>query len=202
MDLKDIIAQNKKQYRYTVKLAKDALSTDEKKALEKAYAPLGLVKVEKSFSSPIQENPLDFPNTKNAAVQAFDIVTSYPSATDMLERVTSEAIRVPRGTVVVYTENDPRRAYTKDYLEKKSPDFKKDYVPALGSLPPEAEDAANYYGDEYNKKLIAAHVKERKPTNRVKTPLSPEQNIDKSTHVDKQVKSEPSFGPISGRKTK
>ena len=66
----------------------------------------------------------------------------------------SEVTGIQRGAVIVYTENDPRKSYTEDYLYKNSPKFKEEYTAKLGQEYP--DDKKPTYGQEYIDEYMAA----------------------------------------------
>jgi hypothetical protein len=143
---------------------------------------LDLVAFGKMEGTPLQENPLDFPNVKNMSVYSADFAVKYPCSTDMLERMISEAMGVSRQLVVVYTENDPRKQYTRDFLERQDPSYKENYEPAIGSDHPEVEgekEAQEDYPRQAEKMMdvLASKRKDRQlkyHTNK----LIPEQTVE------------------------
>lgn len=168
-----------RDYSYTLKLACDRISEEQINAIEQKLHRLDLVSLGQFSGSPLQENPLDFPNIKNTSVHAADFSVKYPSATDSLERMVSEALGLPRSHVIVYTENDPRKTYTREYLERNDPSYKDNYVPAIGSDHPEPEEKITYgdYAEEMmdvlNKKRAA-----RKTPSYSTNKLIPDQKVE------------------------
>jgi hypothetical protein len=135
----DYFHDSERVYHYTIKLACDSVSENMVDAIEQRLARLDIVALEEFAGSPLQENPLDFPNLHNTSVQVADFSVKYPCSTDMLERMVAEALGMQRTNVIVYTENDPRKAYTQNHLDRNDPSYKENYVPAIGSDHPEVE---------------------------------------------------------------
>jgi hypothetical protein len=74
--LKEYLTENKKVYSFKVKVAGDLPEKFEenfKKSIEK----YDIVTFEK-MTTPIQENPMDFPELSNKEVTIFDLVVNYP----------------------------------------------------------------------------------------------------------------------------
>lgn len=75
-NFKKYLAESKKVYSFKVKLAGNVpenFQENFKKSLEKYQ----IVTFEK-ISTPVQENPMDFPELSNKEVTIFDLVTEYP----------------------------------------------------------------------------------------------------------------------------
>lgn len=144
------LAEFKSEYKFTLKLAVPEVTDADLDALEK-----GLVKYEPSYASafrstPIQANPLDFPNVKNTPVHTADITLKYPATTESLANIVANSIGISRQLVAVYSENDPRKTITDLFLERNDPD--REYVTAIGNLEGETEHVP--YGDEYNMNFL------------------------------------------------
>lgn len=200
MDFKSYYEQNKKTYDYTIKVASDKFSKDSVEPVLVALKTLDLKSSTKPKSTPIQENPLDFPNIKNMPVHIFNVTVGYPTNIDTLERVVAEALGLVRQQVVAYAETDPRKQYTVDFLYRKSPEFKEDYVPALGSDHPETGDKY-LHSDQHTKDVVKQSLKDAKKPIVVTNTLHPKQTIDKSTHADKGVGPQGTNSPIPGKKS-
>jgi hypothetical protein len=74
--LKEYLIENKKVYSFKVKVAGDlpeGFQDDLKKSMEK-YSIVSLSKM----TTPIQENPMDFPEKTNKEINIFDLVVEYP----------------------------------------------------------------------------------------------------------------------------
>jgi hypothetical protein len=179
----DYFHDNDREYHYTVKLACDNMSEECVDKMEQALRSLDLVGFGTFSGSPLQENPLDFPNLRNTSVQTADFAVKYPSSTDALERKIAEALGYQRCCVVVYTENDPRKTYTKEFLERRSPAYAEYYEPALANpdypVTEEETQAQEDYPNQAEKMMdvLAAQRKDRKLRYHTNT-LVPEQKVE------------------------
>lgn len=137
----DFYLQEKKEYKYMLKVAipsfDDALVSKIENSLEK----YDLIAITPHKETPIQENPLDFPNVKNMPVFILEFCIEYPLTTDAVERIVSEALNVTRSCVVVYTNSDPRHRYTEDFLRVnlRKNDDSKEYVTVIDKTYDEEE---------------------------------------------------------------
>lgn len=169
-------------YSYTLKLACDGVTEENITALEERLRRLDIVSLGEFKGSPLQESPLDFPNVRNTSVQVCDFEVKYPSTTDMLERMVSEALGLPRAHVIVYTENDPRKTYTQQYLARKDPSFKEDYEPVMGTQYRTDEEPEKVtYGDYAEEMLdVLADKRAKRKTPQYHTnKLIPKQKVEK-----------------------
>lgn len=136
---KDYLSKDR-TYKYTVKLAVDDVTEDHLDCLECCLEKYELVAAGKFSNTPIQENPLDFPNVKNSPVFITEIEIKYPSTSDMLENLIANRLGISRQQVVVYTEVDPRHKLTDLFLERNADDFKDKYEAKLSKESYEGED--------------------------------------------------------------
>lgn len=184
---KDYVKTSDRKYHFTAKIACEDLSSDDEKKINESLCQNDMISSEKMFKTPLQENPLDFPNIKNVSVHIIEFDMKYPSSTDVLERLISEATGLQRNCIIVYAENDPRRTYTQEYLDRRKEEFKKKYKPKIGSMyEDEKPEKVELYGEKYNEKLLAhmAREKKKRKDNIVVNALSPKQTTDTVGHVD------------------
>jgi len=104
----ELLESNKKEYKFTIKLACAEVGNDMLDKIESCLARYELVSASKFKKSPLQKNPLDFPRVNNSEVHTSEVITNYPCTSDLLLTQVSQAIDLPHHHVVVYTENDPR----------------------------------------------------------------------------------------------
>src|SRR6056297_1589773 len=154
------LQESAKEYSYKLKLAAHDVTEEQKDKLESALQKYDLRSISTYKDTPIQQSPLDFPNVKNTKVFVTEIVLGYPVTTDMLRRYVSDKVCMDECCVAVYSGNDPREAYTEQWLERNSEEYKENCKPFLGSDLEETEVPA--YGDEYNKNFLADLAAERK----------------------------------------
>lgn len=175
------VAETQTEYKYVLKFAIHEMADDIVDRLEASLLKYDLKRASKFRKTPIQESPLDFPNIKNTPVFICDITLGYPGSLDFLRTYICNALDLPPSQLAVYSENDPRQIETDLYLDRNSPEYKKNYKARLGTDLDDAEDVP--YGETYNTeflKTLAQVAKDRKTTI-VVNPLSPEETIDHST---------------------
>lgn len=189
----DYFHDSERVYSYTLKLACDSVNEDCINAIETKLQRLDLVKLGEFKGSPLQENPLDFPNIHNTSVQTCEFEVKYPSSTDMLERMVSEALGMPRGSVIVYTENDPRKTYTQQHLERNSPEFKENYKARMGTKYQQEEEPDKItYGDYAEEMLSVLDDKRKKRT----SPKYTTNKLIPDQKVEEPANSKMDMGPI------
>ena len=187
---KEYLTETKKVYSYTLKLAVDNVDDDMLDVIETALEPYQLISASAFRKTPIQENPLDFPNIKNSPVFISNIKMAYPASRDFLVTYISGELQISEQSVVVYSENDPRELETTLHLERNSPKYKEKYKPALGQDSYEGdltnEEAAKLYGEGHNypflKELEA--IRKERELHIVEGPLSPAQVTDSEKSQD------------------
>lgn len=174
-----------KEYKFTIKIACDDLSEEQKNMLETCLTKFNLKDMSEYRETPIQSNPLDFPNVRNTRVYIVDVTVEYPTTPDVMQNYVAEKLGLSRMEIAVYTENDPRHVYTDEWLERMCYDKDEDeeYEPRL-STPENWEEGK--YGQEVIDDVMNNH-KDKREQRRVDyfyNNLSKEQEIDKDSHVD------------------
>lgn len=181
MNFADYYNLNKKKYEFRIKIAGWDLSEDVKQGISnhlKKYELEGNVEFKKT---PLQENPMDFPNIKNVEVYITDIVTNYPITPDILKTDIANTTGICAANIAVYTKKDPRLADQDLYVQRTSPEFKDNYVAKLGSEYEAPEKVK--YGQEQIDDLMAVvkkDISDRKD-NTVTNKLIPKQVTDGAT---------------------
>ncbi len=176
------VAEVKSDYNYIIKFAIDDMTDAMVDKLERALSKYELKTASEFKKTPIQINPLDFPNVKNLPVFISDISLGYPASIDFLRTYISNSLGLSPANVVVYTRDDPRKLETELYVERTSPEYKEKYEPKLGSDYTDT-DRSEMYGKEYNTEFLKELQKvaaERKYT-KVYNSLSTEETEDHST---------------------
>jgi hypothetical protein len=112
---KEFLTESKKTYEFKIGFAGDLPEGFEDR-LEMGLKKFGLVNVSTGKKTPIQENPLDFPQLQNIEVHYFEAEVEYPTTTQVLEDYLSDLCVFPHSHVIVRNANDPRIEYqeTKD----------------------------------------------------------------------------------------
>lgn len=184
------VAENKTEYSYTLKFAVPAMTDDMIDCIESSLRKYELKSASAFKNTPIQENPLDFPNIKNMPVYITEIVMGYPASLDFLRVYLGNSIGLSTAQIAVYSENDPRQIETDLFLDRSSPEFKDNYVAVLDPTNPAyagdaeiADKDDSMYGAGYNTsflKELDAVRKEREITV-VKNALMPGEEINHST---------------------
>lgn len=142
---KDYLTESKKAYPFRIKVAGLLPEGFAKKVRE--Y--LGYCKptlIEKS-KTPIQSQPLDFPDLQNVEVHVFEVVCDYPTTTpQIIERL---KCLVPESHLRVRNGGDPAEADHATFdLEASGESILEE---------PEYDDkikAKDYFGDEFNKNFL------------------------------------------------
>jgi len=188
----EYFAEMKKEYKYTLKFAVPDMTDEMIDCIESSLAKYGLKSATAFKKTPIQENPLDFPNVQNMPVFIADIVLDYPSSHDFLRTYLGNSLGISPILIAIYCgANDPREIETDLFLKRSSPDFKKDYVTKLGTLEHEDEMDEVYtdmykdqhYGEKYNIEFLKELEKVRKERklHTFNSPLSNDEKVDHST---------------------
>lgn len=173
---------NKKDYEYKLKIAECDFSEVHKEKVRTALQKYDLQGSISYKKTPLQENPMDFPNLNNVEVYIADVVLLYPASPEALRGYLSDVTGINSACIAVYRKGDPRLADQEDYLYRKSPEFKDDYQPALGS-DYGVEDNSAMYGDKYNVEFLKGLESERKnrKDNTVDSQINPSKKEDKSS---------------------
>lgn len=176
------VAENKKEYKYTLKFAVSEVDNSQIDILEACLSKYNLKEASAFRKTPIQESPLDFPNVKNMPVHICNITLGYPASLDFLRTYVCNNLGISPSQVAVYSENDPRQVETDLFLERSSAEFKAGYKTALGSDYEETGDK-DLYGEKYNISFLKElnKVKSERETVIVENPLSPKEAVDHST---------------------
>ena len=74
---KEYLTESKKVYNFKIKVAGE-LPESFQENLKASLGRCGVSKLEKVATTPIQANPLDFPNHPNSEVSIFEVVCDYP----------------------------------------------------------------------------------------------------------------------------
>ena len=140
----------KKDFKFTVKLAKNDLPEETIGQLECVLGKFNLKSMGKMKKTVIQHSPLDFPNVKDSEVYITEVVLEYPVTPDALIRQISECTGINQNAIAVYSATDPRRQYTQDVIDRvvNNKEFKENYETRLGNL--EKWETEPSYGESYN----------------------------------------------------
>lgn len=174
----DYYNANKKQYKYTIKIAQNDLSANDASTLEQYLERYNLLEFSPFRKTPIQQNPIDFPNVRDCEVYINDIIVEYPITPNALHREVSSAMGINEQSIAIYSENDPRKQYEEEWLERVvgNEEFKSKYKSKLGS--PENWEVEPAYGEEYNNEFLKSLTSADDKTEEVNNALSPKEKRD------------------------
>jgi hypothetical protein len=142
---KEYLAEGKKAYPFRIKVAGDLPEGFVKKVKEYlGYCKASLVEKSKT---PIQAQPLDFPELNNVDIHVFEVVCEYPTtAPQIIERLKT---LVPESHLRVRNGGDPAEA---DHATFETEGSGESILEE-----PEYSDkikAKDYFGDEFNKSFL------------------------------------------------
>ncbi len=178
------VAEVKTEYKYVLKFAVHEMTDMMIDQLEAGLAKYDLKSASSFRKTPIQESPLDFPNVKNTSVFICDLILGYPGSLDFLRTYICNCMGMSPEKLAVYSENDPRQIETDLYLDRNSPEYRKNYKTRLGSDYEQTDGAEQEkYGEKYNTSFLKEleNVRKEREVVTVENPLSPSQTIDHST---------------------
>ena len=126
----EYLIESEQTYKYRVKVA-GGCDNECLKELENKLAKFDLINMSSPKTTPVMEDPLDFPGVKNMEVCMFEIEIAYPAGQDALYDMIEGCTRRPKSQIKVvsdhfaqsYEENegaDPEEApiLEKDYDEQ------------------------------------------------------------------------------------
>jgi hypothetical protein len=181
------IAEVKTEYKYVLKFAVNEMTDLMIDQLESSLTKYDLKKASSFRKTPIQESPLDFPNIKNMPVFICDLTLGYPGSLDFLRTYICNNLGISPAQVAVYSENDPRQIETDLYIDRNSPEYRKNYKARLGSDYEQVDGAEEEtYGEKYNTSFLKEleQVRKERKVVTVENPLSHAEDIDHSTLPD------------------
>lgn len=175
------VAETKTEYKYVLKFAVNEMSDLSIDILETCLKKYDLRQASAFRKTPIQENPLDFPNIKNTPVFICDLTLGYPGSLDFLRTYICNNLGISTAQLVVYSENDPRQIETDLYLDRNSPEYREKYKSRLGTDYEQTDAPA--YGAAYTTGFLKELERVRKEREAVviDNPLSPGAKTDHTT---------------------
>lgn len=201
--LKQYLAESKREYNFTVKLACDAVTETMLDRLEMALRQHDILTATAFKETPIQESPLDFPNVRHSKVFISEISTAYPATVELLRNQISQMLNISEQQVAVYNEGDPRRVNTEQYLAFLNGENKKGYVPYTGrDYGKDDMPDMPSYGEAYNTPFLKELMDSREPDKHVYNDLSVEQAIDHSNLTGEKFGEAPVEPTLFGRTKK
>lgn len=144
--LKEYLTESKKVYAFKIKIAcviPEGFDPKFKSALEK----YGVVKFEKTKTTPVQESPMDFPEIKNTSVTMYEVELEYPIIGPQLATLLSADFGISETCLRVRSAAE-QDIETAPYADEKS-------GKALLDMPYEkGAKFKEYFGDAYNKSFL------------------------------------------------
>jgi len=107
---REILTESKKTYEFKLGFAGE-LPEGFTDRLETSLKKFGLVSVSSGKKTPIQENPLDFPQLQNMEVTYFDAEVEYPTTSQIMQEYVGKCCTIPQSHIIVRNANDPRIEY-------------------------------------------------------------------------------------------
>lgn len=109
----EYLRDNKKTYKFIVRAAGE-LPENFADNMERSMNKYEIVSFSKSKTTPITESPLDFPRLRNVEVTHYEVVTSYPTTSAVLENQLSNDLAFPQSHLIVRGENEPMELYANE----------------------------------------------------------------------------------------
>jgi hypothetical protein len=156
------LMESEKEFNFRIKLAVEPTS-EMMSLLEKSMMKFGLKTMSEPKKTIIQAKPMDFANLANTELWIMDGTCSYPVTPQILEQFISSTLRIPLYEVLVIGPDHPGEvdqanlvASTEAMSKAKTSEEK---MAASKLMDSEYKDGPkiktkDYYGDDYNKKLV------------------------------------------------
>lgn len=136
------LLESEQTYKYRVKVA-GGCDSECLKALESQLAKFDLINMSSPKTTPVMEDPLDFPGVKNMEVCMFELEIAYPAGQDALYSMIEACTNKPKSQIKIvsehfaksWEENEGSEPEEGPLLEKEQPDC------------PEAKQASEDYAN-------------------------------------------------------
>jgi hypothetical protein len=121
------LLESEQTYKYRVKVA-GGCDNECLKELETKLAKFDLINMSSPKTTPVMEDPLDFPGVKNMEVCMFEVEIAYPAGQDALYDMIESCTRRPKSQIKVVSEH-----FAQSYEEnegadpEEAPILEKDY---------------------------------------------------------------------------
>jgi len=123
----EYLIESEQTYKYRVKVA-GGCDNECLKELETKLAKFDLINMSSPKTTPVMEDPLDFPGVKNMEVCMFEVEIAYPAGQDALYDMIKGCTRRPKSQIKVVSEH-----FAQSYEEnegadpEEAPILEKDY---------------------------------------------------------------------------
>jgi len=102
----DYLVESKKQYEFKVRFA-GPTSPNQMDLLEMSLSKYELISSSKGRTTPIQENPLFFPQIQNCEITTYDVVLQYPVTATILQKYLAETFGISETHILVTSATEP-----------------------------------------------------------------------------------------------
>lgn len=167
----DYLNEVDRVYQYTIKVAAPEFNAAHMEKVKSCLAKYDVKDISDVRKTPLQKNPIDFPNVTNMEVFIFDVKMKYPATIEMLHTHICDGLGLPKAMMVVYSENDPRHAYTEAWIERNTQEYRDAYKAIIGTAPEEVFNE-ELYPQKIVDELIKKAKERVKKAKTYKTPLT------------------------------
>lgn len=98
------LTESKQTYSYKIKVA-GGCDAECVKHMEEKLARYDIIKMTEPKTTPVMEDPLDFPGVKNMEVCMFEVELNYPASADELYQMIEQCTQKPKSQIKVVTKH-------------------------------------------------------------------------------------------------
>jgi hypothetical protein len=98
------LTESKQTYSYKIKVA-GGCDAECVKHMEEKLARYDIIKMTEPKTTPVMEDPLDFPGVKNMEVCMFEVELNYPASADELYQMLEQCTQKPKSQIKVVTKH-------------------------------------------------------------------------------------------------
>jgi len=121
------LLESEQTYKYRVKVA-GGCDNECLKELETKLAKFDLINMSSPKTTPVMEDPLDFPGVKNMEVCMFEVEIAYPAGQDALYDMIESCTRRPKSQIKVVSDHFAQSYEENEGAEpEEAPILEKDY---------------------------------------------------------------------------
>jgi len=121
------LLESEQTYKYRVKVA-GGCDNECLKELETKLAKFDLINMSSPKTTPVMEDPLDFPGVKNMEVCMFEVEIAYPAGQDALYAMIESCTRRPKSQIKVVSDHFAQSYEENEGAEpEEAPILEKDY---------------------------------------------------------------------------
>ena len=121
------LLESEQTYKYRVKVA-GGCDNECLKELENKLAKFDLINMSSPKTTPVMEDPLDFPGVKNMEVCMFEVEIAYPAGQDALYDMIESCTRRPKSQIKIVSDHFAQSYEENEGAEpEEAPILEKDY---------------------------------------------------------------------------